>query len=347
MPSRTPSLSPKFRRQGHSRVRMSEVAQLAGVSSATVSRVINAPASVSSVLRGKVQEVSKRLGYLPNPIAGSLAGAHSPLIGVIVPTMTNAFFSTTLEALSGVLEPAGYQLMVGFHKYDEAREEAIVEAFAAWRPAALVVTGVNHSRNAISIMSSLDCPVVEMWEIDGNPVDTLIGYSNYDVGKEAAMYLTKSGRTNLACVELQAMNDPRAVARSNGFCTEAATANKRGVKKFYAADRGVGDGANIMQKIINEFPDVDGIFCIGDGPAMGVMFEAQRQGIRVPEDLAIVGFGDLEASAHVTPALTTIRPPHDRIGKKVAEHLLKRFDSPDHGGEAVDLGFRMIIRGSA
>lgn len=326
---------------------MSEVAQLAGVSLATVSRVINDPDSVSPSLRSKVQEVSDRLGYSPNPIAGSLSGAHSPLIGVIVPTMTNAFFSTTLETLSEVLEPAGYQLMVGFHEYDEAREEAVVAAYAAWRPAALVVTGVNHSRRTVSMLSSLDCPVVEMWDIDGRPLDTLVGYSNFEAGKEAARHLIDTGRRKIACVNVGPIRDPRANARFDGFYTEASEAPGTTVRKFYAANRGVGDGATVMKTIHAEFPDVEGVFCIGDPLAMGVIFEAQRCGVRVPDDLAVVGFGDLEASAHVTPALTTVRPPHDQIGKTVAEHLLRRFDAPDSEGEVVDLGFRMVIRESA
>ena len=348
MPSRARTSGSKSRRRsGRSRVRMSEVAQLAGVSLATVSRVINSPGSVSASLRSKVEEVSERLGYSPNPIAGSLSGAHSPLIGVIVPTMTNAFFSTTLETLSEVLEPAGYQLMVGFHEYDEAREEAVVAAYAAWRPAALVVTGVNHSRNTVSMLSSLDCPVVEMWDIDGRPLDTLIGYSNFEAGKVAAEHLTKAGRRNLVCVNVGPIRDPRAQARADGFCSEALSVAGTTVKKFFAANRGVGDGTAVMKTILTDFPDVDGVFCIGDPLAMGVIFEAQRQGIQVPDDIAVVGFGDLEASAHVTPALTTVRPPHDQIGKTVAEHLLSRFEDADSAGEVVDLGFRMMIRESA
>ena len=101
-----------------------------------------------------------------------------------------------------------------------------------------------------------------------------------------------------------------------------------------------------MKSIIGEFPRVNGIFCIGDAPSIGVLFEAQRQGFRVPNDIAIVGFGDLEASAHVTPALTTVRPPHDQIGKTVAMHLLERFNRTNSSGEVVDLGFQLIIRGN-
>lgn len=128
MSDKTPDKK-RRRRTGTPRVRMAEVAKLAGVSLATVSRVIHAPNSVSEPLRVKVQEVSERLGYSPSPIAGSLSGARAPLVGVVVPTMTNAFFSKTLQTLSSALEPAGYRMMVGFHEYDQKREEGIVNAF--------------------------------------------------------------------------------------------------------------------------------------------------------------------------------------------------------------------------
>lgn len=335
------------RRPGRPPIRMAEVAQLAGVSPATVSRVMRSPEAVSPLLRGRVQGVANRLGYSPNPIAGSLSGAHSPLIGVIVPTMTNAFFSTTLEALSEKLEVAGYQLMVGFHEYDENREESVVAAYAAWRPAALVVTGVNHSRKTVAMLSEVDCPVVEMWDIDGRPLDTMIGYSNYEAGVKAAEHFLRSGRRKLACVNVGAIRDPRAAARFNGFYNTARAVEKVTAKQFFTDGRGVGDGNNIMKTILFEFPAVDGIFFIGDAMATGAIFETQRQGVRVPDDIAIIGFGDLEPSAYVNPSLTTIRPPHDQIGNAVADHLLQRFKDPKIEGTVLDLGFRKIIRSSA
>lgn len=326
---------------------MAEVAQLAGVSLATVSRALNSPEAVSPSLRRKVEEVAERLGYSPSPIAGSLSGAHSPLVGVIVPTMTNAFFSTTVEALTGVLEPAGYQIMVGFHEYDEAREEALVSAFTAWRPAALVVTGVDHSRKTTTLLSAAECPVVEMWDVDGRPLDTIIGFSNFEAGREAARYLTGTGRRKLICIGSGTIRDPRAKRRLEGFLTGVADAPGATVERVFSDHRGIADGSATMKIVHREHPDVEGIFCVGDALAAGAIFEAQRLGIRIPDDIAIVGFGDLDFSAYVNPSLTTVRPPHDLIGRTVAEHLLRRFEQPEGEGEVVDLGFQMIVRESA
>ncbi|RYH12290.1 LacI family DNA-binding transcriptional regulator [Tropicimonas sp. IMCC6043] len=330
------------------RVRMSDVAQVAGVSLATVSRALRFPESVSQELRGRIETAAQRLGYAPNRIAGSLAGAHSPLIGVIVPSLTNAFFATTLERMTVTLEAEGFQLLIGHHGYDLAREARIVSAFAGWNPAAIVVTGLDHSRETVAALSAADCPVVEMWDLDGHPLDALVGFSNTEAGRFAGRHMARAGYDRIAVVCSTPDKDPRAAARARGVLEAHAEATGgRGKAALISVDgRELGCGALGLDKALTEVPDLRAIAFSGDMLAVGALFEADRRGIRVPEDLALVGYGDLDIASNTNPPLTTVRPPRGEIGTAVAEHILKRLKDPDRSGEIVTLNVEMVVRDS-
>lgn len=325
---------------------MEEVAKLADVSMATVSRALRDPETVSPALREKVREASARLGYSRNPLAGSLAGLQAPLVGAIVASMTNSFFAGTLEAMSSELESGGFQLMTGHHDYDLEREERIVAAFAAWNPSALVVTGVHHTRATTNILAGVSCPVVEMWDLDGRPLDTMIGFSNRDAGRAAAAHLLAAGRRKLVYVGSTLAHDTRAKARSEGFREQIERDGDARVSVETIDGRTVGDGCRAFRKVLRNQPDVDAIAFSSDALAFGAVSEARRQGVSIPDDIAVLGYGDLDFAPYTDPALSTIRPPRDKIGELVARHILRRINDPDMGSEIIDLGFDVVVRES-
>lgn len=329
------------------RVRMEEVARVAGVSLATVSRALKAPETVSKKRLALVREAAERLGYAPNRIAGSLAGTSSPLIGVIVPSLTNAFFAATLDRMSAILEEAGYQMMIGQHDYDIEREERIVTAFASWNPAALVVTGRDHTRGTVAMLTAANCPVVEMWDRDERPIDSAIGFSNRRAGQLAGRYFAERGFESVAFVGAILASDPRAAARAEGFAERFAEGGKQTPLIVTAAGRDIAAGGIALRQVLQQQPDTRAIAFSGDMLAVGAMFEAARLGLRVPEDIAIMGYGDLDIAACTNPPLTTIRPPHEKIGKAVAEHLLDRIGHDDAERENLDLGVELIVRRTA
>lgn len=324
---------------------MEEVARVAGVSLATVSRVLRQPDKVSAPLRAKVQEAATRLGYAPDPLAGSLAGSRSPVVGVIVPNLTNAFFAGTLEAMSDILEARGLQLMVGCHGYDPTREERMVSAIAGWRPSAMVITGTGQGRGTVGILSQASCPVIGMWETDGNFLDSTVGFSQTKAGYLAAEALVEKGHRQAAYVGATLGRDKRARARSEGFAQrfQALTGSEVHVQDL--AGRGPGEGGEALNLVLSAAPGTTAIAFSGDMLAAGALFEAQRTGLSVPNDLALLGYGDLEIAGYTNPSISTIRPPSREIGATVAQHILDRLD----GGEAgvvIDLPLEMIERGS-
>lgn len=325
---------------------MSDVAVTAGVSLASVSRALRRPESVSEEVSKRVHAAAEKLGYSANPIASSMSGTSSSIIAVLVPTLTNAFFSQSIQSMAAELEGSAYQMMIGVHEYDDDREANMIQAFLNWKPAALVVTGVHHNKRSNKLLINADCPVIEIWDLDRRPIDTVIGFSNTEVGRATAAHLIESGRRNLVYVGHLLDRDPRANARALAFVDEAQRSSGVTGRIVPSPDRTSAAGFEIIQTVLRDYPQTDGIAFSGDGAALGALKGAAAAGARVPEDIAVIGFGDLDPSGYSTPALTTVRPPHSRIGRAVAKHVLSQLSNPKEIGEIIDLGFQLIKRSS-
>ena len=334
-------------RRASGRAQMSQVADLAGVSSATVSRVLRNPEVVSEALRSRVANAVSQLGYVPNRMAGGLAAARAPTVGVIVPSLSNSFFAATIEAMAERFELHGYQIMLGNSGYLVEREEALVSSFLSWSPSAIVLTGQHHSRNTLKRLMNADLPVVEMWELAENPLDSAVGFSHRAAGQAAALHLLSRGRRRLGFVGAALGQDRRANQRRAGFLETVAGSSGAPASEYSIAVRAsVEAGGGAMAALMASHPDLDAVFFSNDALMIGAMFECQRRGLRVPADIALIGFGDLDLTACSVPTLSTIRPPRAEIGRAVADHLLRRFSHPDMGGETLDLGFELIARES-
>lgn len=334
-------------RRATGRAQMSDVADLAGVSTATVSRVLHNPALVSDALRERVNRAVGKLGYMPNRMAGGLAAARTRTVGVIVPSLINSFFAATIEAMAECFEANGYQLMLGHSDYSSEREEALVESFLSWSPAAMVLTGQHHSRATLKRLVGADLPVVEMWELGDNPFDSLVGFSHRAAGQSAAQHLLARGRSNIAFIGAALDHDRRAHQRRAGFLDACAAANHPPAGEHCIGVRAsVEAGGGAFAALLHAHPRVDGVFFSNDALMLGALFECQRRGLSVPADIALIGFGDLDFAACSVPTLSTIRPPRMEIGRAVADHLLQRFSDPQCGAATIDLGFELIARES-
>jgi LacI family gluconate utilization system Gnt-I transcriptional repressor len=326
---------------------MSDVAALAGVSTSTVSRALRNPDAVSPVLRARVESAITSLQYVPNSMAGGLAASRTRTVGVIVPSLVNSFFSATIEAMAEGLNADGYQILLGNSGYAAEREEALVNSFLSWSPAAIVLTGQAHSRGTLQRLINAGLPVVEMWELGENPLDTLVGFSHRAVGRAAARHLIDRGRRTLAFAAAALGHDRRAAQRGAGFA-EALQESGLPAPVVVTLDEraSVQGGGQLVAQLLARHPEVDGVFFSNDVLMLGGLFECQRQAVRVPDALALIGFGDLDFTACSQPTLTTIRPPRREIGATVAAHLLQRFRDHDAAAATIDVGFELVARGS-
>jgi len=345
---------PRRTRRGSGRATLADVARVAGVSAQTVSRVLNSPATVPEATVNHVRAAIQQVGYVPNRLAGGLASGRSRLVAALVPAIASPVFLETLEALTQTLAAHGYQLMLGESGYDDADEIELLENLISRGPDGIVLTRVLESEAARQRLARSGIPVVESWDLTATPVDMLIGFSHEAVGARVAQAMHERGVRRPALIT---GNDPRAQRRRQGYAEELA---RLGLLVSAGADAmsllptavvnapaPMGSGRRALADLLQRHPDIDGVFCSTDMLALGALIEAREHGIAVPEQLAVVGFGDHVLAADTSPALTTIRIDGRRIGTQAAEWIVQRAAGHAISARVQDIGFELIVRDSA
>ena len=345
----TPPAKPPTRsRRKTDSVTMQDVARLADCATSTVSLYLRKPELVHAKSSERIAAAIERLGYVPNMMAGGLAAAAATrVVSLIVPSLRNAFFAETADALQTALGASGVQLLLGHSEYDPAREEALVRASLAWSPAALVLTGLEHSRGTMQMALSRGTPVIEIWELGGNPLDMLVGFDHRAVGAAAARHLRAQGCRNSVFLGARLQEDRRAAQRGLGCVATLQDGGEAGPQIVDPAPASVALGSALLGQALDQFPSLDGVVCSNDLIALGALFECQRRGIAVPDTVRIVGFGDLPFAAATNPALSTIRPHGAKIGEEVARLAVAGLNGETIETRVIDVGFELIQRGTS
>ncbi len=332
-------------RRGTGAVTLREVAQLAGVAPITASRVLNSPELVSEEIRERVQAAIKQTGYVPNRLAGGLASSRSRLIAAVVPTIAVSVFLDTVESLTNTLFEGGYQLMLGQTGYSDQREDDLLEAIIGRRPDGIVLTGVVHSQQSRTRLLASGIPVVETWDLTPDPIDMVVGFSHIEIGTAVSNFLVDRQRKQFALITA---DDERARRRARAFQANTVARGLGDVMVVeVGASRTLQSGREAMSRILAQRPDVDAVFCSSDLLALGVIAEATARRISIPEQLAVVGFGDFSFVADMIPALTTVRVNGAAIGQQAARFLMDIAGGQPVEQRVVDVGFSIVERDSA
>lgn len=337
--------APKRRRRNTGGgVTLKDLAEIVGVTKVTVSRALNSPDQVSPDTLRRVREAVRETGYVPNLVAGSLASNRSKLVVGLVPSLAGSVFQETTEAMTVTLAEAGYQFLIGQSGYDESREDALLDAVIGRRPAGIVLTGVMHSPVSRKRLAGAGIPIVETWDLTGEPIDMLAGFSHIRVGEAAARHLHGRGSRRTAVIS---PNDRRAMTRSRAFVDVMQTLTGREAPVYpVQSPTHLGDGRDALVRVLRDHPDTDSIFCGADSLALGVLMEANSRGIEVPGQLKVLGYGDVNFAGHTTPPLSTIRTNGRRIGELAASMLIERIELGETSNGVVDVGFELIERAS-
>lgn len=322
-------------------VTLQDVARAAGVSPITASRALSNPQLVSQSTLERVQQAVTATGYIPNLLAGGLKSKRSMTIGALLPYVAVPQFLPTVQTLTEELERAGYQLVLGQTGYDHQREVALVDTFLGRRVDGIVVAGLLRNTASIDRLQRQGLPVVETWDLSEHPCDMQVGFSHLEVGRAVAAYFLSKGWQDVA---IATGDDERAARRRAGFVNcigrEVAVAQ---VKTPGTLAR----GRAALGQLLARGTGPRAVFCSSDGLAQGVLTEALARGLRVPDDLAIVGFGGADFAADLEPGLSTVQIDAAGIGQQAAQLLLARCRGETPRQVVMDMGFHIVERRSS
>ncbi len=323
-----------------------DVAGLAGVSTATVSRVLNFPEKVAPATRDKVQTAVAALGYSPNFGAKVMAARRTNTIGAIIPTMENAIFARGLQAVQEELRQHGYTMLVASTSYQPDIEEEQIRALVARGADGLLLIGHARSPAIYQFLAAQGIPTLITWAFDKDAPLPSVGFDNKAAMQMMAREVIARGHRNLAMISAPTADNDRATARLEGVKAAMAEAGLQPaalqvIETGYAIDNGAKAFAALMQ----HRPRPTAVLCGNDVLAVGALRQAQAMDIPIPGAVSIVGFDDIELAQIAYPPLTTVHVPHQQMGRMAAQTLVAMVQD---GGtpKAAALDVSLVLRGT-
>ncbi|HDK0314750.1 TPA: LacI family DNA-binding transcriptional regulator [Escherichia coli] len=313
------------KRRSTGKVTIADVAQLAGVGTMTVSRALRTPEQVSDKLREKIEAAVNELGYMPNLTASALASASSHTIAMVVPNLAEAGCTEMFAGLQHVLQPAGYQIILAESRHRLEQEEKLLETLLASNIAAAILLSVEHNSTVRHLLKNASIPVIEIGAIRTDPIDINIGIDNVAAMFELTDMLVQRGYQNIG---LLCANQEQWIFQQHlqGWYKAMLRHHMSPNRVINAALPPVfSTGASQLPEFLLAWPELDALVCVSDKLACGVLYECQRRRIKVPDELAVVGFGDSDVSKVCQPSLTTMAVPHRKIGLEAGNVLLERI----------------------
>jgi LacI family transcriptional regulator len=313
------------RRSGHAPVRLEDVARLAGVSTASVSRALNAPDLVSVVLRDRILHAAQELKWVPNGAAKALASLRTRTVGVMIPTLSHQNFATLIEALQHDLAAAQYTLILCC--MDAAAELRLQQARTLVERGVecLVLVGEAHPDALFDLLRSQNVPYVITYTSGRDPRHTCIGFDNYAASTRLTEHLLDLGHRAFGMVAHESHGNDRIQQRIAAVQDTLARSGiaMRPQHFVQVNSRHIASGREGMRKIVlDDRMRPTALVCTNDYIATGAMIEAKELGLAIPRDLSIVGFDDTDMSAHLDPPLTTVRVPSRRMGEEIAKYIV-------------------------
>lgn len=304
-----------------------DVAVAAGVSTATVSRVLNKPDSVREALRGRVIQAVAQLGYVPHAGARALKLQRSGTVGAIFPTVDNAIFAKAIDALQQRLADAGLQLLIATSGYDPDTETRQAVNLVSRGADALALCGVGQSPQLLQFLRQRELPVVHAMTYPPPPGMVCVGFDNAVAIGQAVRYLLDLGHRRIAMLAGIVHNNDRAAARVVGVRQALRKAGLAFPPK-YLVERtyDLAEAREGFRALMMAAPAPTAVLCGNDVLAFGALLEARTMGIAVPRMLSIVGFDDLELARHIQPGLTTMHVPTEQMWHAVADRLIAALE---------------------
>lgn len=326
------------------RITLEDVARVAGVSTATVSRVLSRPDVVRASTREQVLSAVQQLDYQPDAAARALASGCTHTVGCVIPTLDHAIFARSTQALQTTLARAGYQLLVASHEYDPAIEFEVVRTLQQRGVDALVLVGTDHSPQLWKALAGWDKPALLTWSCD--PRLPSIGFDNGAAARMATEHLLGLGHRRIGVISGFTLHNDRARSRVEGVRQTLKFAGLKLLPSLLSEQVFNLNGGRLgLQALMSARQPPTAIFCGNDLLAAGAMFEAQRLGLKVPKQLSICGIDNHELAEAINPGLTTISLPTQDLGRITAQSVLSALAGEAIAAQAL-LPFELVLRGS-
>jgi LacI family transcriptional regulator len=330
-----------------SSIGLRQVARVAGVSTATVSRAINRPEVVSADLRQRIALAVEQLGWVPDGAARALTTRRSHTIGAVFPTLSVGDFARATHAIQAELLQAGYTLLLACSEYDLEQELQQVRKFIERGVDGLILVGQAHHPNLAPLLARRQMPFVNTFVYDPRTHGTCVGPDNRKALIAMTDYLADLGHVRFGVIAQSTRNNDRASARLDGIRDALAM---RGLavrpQHFAVGEWTVAEGRSLFRRVIAADPQPTAVICGNAHLTVGALLEALALGLKVPDDVSIVGYDDIEVMSHLPVPLTTVRVPGQVVGRSAAQILVARLEGRELN-VPLEIEAEIVIRASS
>lgn len=309
-------------------VGLRDVARVAGVSTATVSRAMNNPDAVSEELRARIASVVDHLGWVPHGAARALATRRTGTIGAVFPTLTHGDFARAIQALQHELSKAGYTLLLACSEYNPKQEYEQVRKLIERGVDAIILVGEAHHSDVSALIQKNGIPHVNTFVYNPDTHGTCVGPDNRKALYKLTKYLIDLGHRNFGVVAQTAENNDRAQARLDGI-RDALSEKSIAIQPRHFAQGfwGIHEGRQLFRRILETKPWPTAVICGNAYLSVGAVLESQAMNIRVPEEMSIVGYDDIEVMSELPVPITTVRVLSDEVGRRAARLLIAKLEN--------------------
>lgn len=302
---------------------LEDVARMANVSTATISRCINVPDKVAEPTRLRIQKIIDEVGYTPNFGARVLARSRSNTIGAIIPTMENALFASGLQAFQETLAEAGVTLLVASSGYKAEHELTQIRSLITHGADALMLIGSSRPQETLDFLALRNVPHILTWCFEDDSARLFAGFDNSAAAYTMTREVLNLGHRHIAMIAGQTSGNDRAQHRIDGV-NKAVQEFGHSAHLSAVVETGyqLTLGGDAFERLMSPTKKPTAIICGNDVLAAGAVVRATQLGIKVPLEVSITGFDDISLASVVSPALTTVRVPQIDMGRSAATLLL-------------------------
>lgn len=326
-------------------ITLDDIAALAQVSPATVSRFFSNPDIVAEKTADRIRQAVIKTGYIPNKLAGGLASNKSRLVSILIPQLSPSIFNEPVETMVNTLSNSGRVVVLGITEFDIQRADQLVMNALGHRAEAIILM-VAISDEVRTFLKNSKTSIIEIWGLPEDPIDVCVGFSHIEIGKHLARFLHSRGYIRPHFISSEGS---RSKERYEGFVAEWQTLsgaqdvshNCLPVPLAYGNAR----SSFAAIKRLPVLPDV--IVCGSDWLAQGLITEAQAAGYKVPDDIAVVGFGNSSQCGETRPTITSVEMDSVKLAQNVLGVLNARDRRETINESSIDIGFKIVARESA